>query len=150
MSTCTVACSKQGRFRAQKSALQVEPQVESPPQSTRYACCTWSCRHDLDLLVDLQTQHFEKDRMQCLDRIRSALCSKPVPGGVVEAASLGHVSGSTETNPFFATGWTVRHECTYLHLCHPTLNINLDIQVRNRTGTHLHCCNAPCDSNGPL
>lgn len=104
-------------------------------------CCTGSRRHDLDLRAGLQTLHFEEDRMDCLDRIRAALCSNPMLAEAGEAACLGQASDKTEAHTVLTTGWEVRSDCTFLHLYHKALNINLDIQVQNSncTAANFHC-----------
>jgi hypothetical protein len=86
------------------------------------------CRHDLDLLVELNVDHlspghFQKCRDDCLTAISTALCS---PARQAAAAA----DPATDPAAVASSGWQV--ECGlphWLRLYHPRLKLQLDVQV---------------------
>lgn len=99
-------------------------------------CCgVLHCRHDLDLLVELNVNHlsrghFQKCRDDCLTAICTALCSP-----------ASHADGAADPALVAKSGWQV--ECGlphWLRLYHPVLKLQMDVQVCD---TLLRCTCAP-------
>lgn len=131
--TFCIVCYKLPRF-----ASPGAPEGPAPPMLCAALCpcavpvlpCSLPCRHDVDLLVELNVRDptrgaFESCRTDCLNTICTVLglCT-----GLCTPAAAGSGGGSEQQ--LAQAGWQVdSHVSHWLRLQHPVLGLQLDIKV---------------------